>query len=70
MSKVKKRMFEEMTGRKKCRTVANEKCGRREYIREINGGTIEDVIKIILHMQKLKANYGRKGFDNRCPMCQ
>ena len=31
---------------------------------------MKDVIKIRLHMWELKANNGKKGLDNRCPMCQ
>ena len=63
-------MSEEMAGRTKCRTIENDKWGRKEYIKERNSGTIKDIIKIRLHMWELKANYERKGLDNRCPMCQ
>ena len=59
-----------MTGRTKCRTIENDKWGRKEHIKESNSGTIEDIIKIRSHMWELKANYGRKGLDNRYPMCQ
>ena len=70
ISKVKKRMNEEMAGRRKCRTIENNKWGRKEYIEESNIGTIKDIIKIRLHMWELKANYEKKGLDNRYPMCQ
>ena len=70
ISKVKKRMREEMTGRGKCRTIENDKWGRKEYLKESNSGTIKDIIKIRLHMWKLKPSYGKKSLDNRCPMCQ
>ena len=63
-------MSEEMAARTKCRTIENDKWGRKEYIKESNSGTIKDIIKIRLHMWELKANYERKGLDNRCPMCQ
>ena len=63
-------MREEMAGRGKCRTIENDKWGRKEHLKESNSGTIKDIIKIRLHMWKLKANYGKKGLDNRCPMCQ
>ena len=59
-----------MAGRTKCRTIENDKRGRKEYIKESNSGTIKDIIKIRLHMWKLKANDRRKGLDNRRPMCQ
>ena len=39
-------------------------------MKETNSGTIKDITKIRLHMWELKANYGRKRLDNRCPMCQ
>ena len=70
ISKVKKRMSEEMAERTKCRTIENDKWGRKEYMNESNSGTIKDIIKIILHVWELKANCGKKGFDNRCPMCR
>ena len=70
ISKVKKRMTEEMAGRTKCQTIENDKWGRKEYIKESNSGTIKDIIKVRLHMRELKANYGGKSLDNRCPMCQ
>ena len=54
-------MIEEKAGRANCRTIENDSCGRKEYIKEINSGTIKDIIKIRLHMWKLNANYGRKG---------
>ena len=69
ISKVKKRMSEEMAGRTKCQAIENDKWGRKEYIKESNSGTIKDIINIRLHMWKLKANYGRKGLGIRCPMC-
>ena len=68
--KGKKRMTEEMAGRTKCQTIENDKWGRKEYIKESNSGTIKDIIKVRLHMRELKANYGGKSLDNRCPMCQ
>ena len=69
ISKVKKRIIEEMTGRTKCRTIENDKWERKECIKESNSVTIKDVIRIRLHMWKLKANYGGKGLDNRCLIC-
>ena len=63
-------MIEEMAERTKCRTIENDKWKRKEYIKESNSGIIKDIIWIRLHMWELKANYGRKGLDNRCPMCQ
>ena len=68
ISKVKKRMNEEMAGRRKCQTIENNKWGRKEYIKESNIGTIKDIIKIRLHMWELNPNCGKKGLDNRCPM--
>ena len=50
-----------MAGRRKCRTVENDKWRRKEYIKESNSGTIKDVIQIRLHISKEKANYGRNG---------
>ena len=63
-------MIEEMAGTAKCWTIENDKWGRKEYIKESNSGKIKDIIKIRLHMWELKANYGRKGLINRCPICQ
>ena len=63
-------MSEEMAGRTKCRTIENYKWGRKEYIKESRSGTIKDKIEIRLHMWEVKANYGMKGLDSRCPMCQ
>ena len=68
--KIKNRMIEEMAGRKKCQTIENDKWRRKEYVKESNSGTIKDMIKIRLHIGELKANYGRKGLGNRCPMHQ
>ena len=63
-----------MAGRRKCRTVENDKWRRKEYIKESNSGTIKDVIKIRLHISKEKANYGRNGRlclpVQQMPMCQ
>ena len=70
ISKVKNRMSQEIAGRTKCRAIENDKWERMEYIKESNSGTIKDIIKIRLHMWKLKANCGRKGLDNRCLMCR
>ena len=50
-----------MAGRRKYRTVENDKWRRKEYIKESNSGTIKDVIQIRLHISKEKANYGRNG---------
>ena len=59
ISKVKKRMSEEMsnnrkvkwqTGKTKCQAIENDKLGRKEYIKQNNSGTIKDIIKIRLHM--------------------
>ena len=50
--------------------VENVTWERKEYIKESDNRTLKDVIKIRLRMQELKANYGRKGLRNRCPMCQ
>ena len=55
-----------MGGRKKCRTMENDKCERKRYIEVSNSGAIKVIIKIRLHMWHLKANYGRKDLDNRC----
>ena len=63
-------MKDKMTGRTKCRAIENDKRERKEYIKESNSGTIKDIVKITSHMQEVKANYGRKGPDNRCPICQ
>ena len=63
-------MIEKMVERTKCWAIENDKWGRREYIKESNCGTIKDTIKIRLLMWELKANYGRKGLNNRCAMCQ
>ena len=63
-------MIEEIAGRTKCGTIENDKWGRKEYRKESNSGTIKDIIKIRLHMWELEANYGQKGLDNRCPVCQ
>ena len=63
-------MIEEMTGRKKCWALENDKWGRKEHIKQSNGETIKNGIKIRLHMWELKPNYGRKGLNKRCPMCQ
>ena len=70
ISKVKRRMKEEMEGRTKCGAIENDKGRRKECIKESNSGTIKDIMKIRLHMWEVKANYGRKGPDSRCPMCQ
>ena len=70
ISKAKNRMSEEMAGRTKCRTIENYKWGRKEYIKESRSGTIKDKIEIRLHMWEVKANYGRKDLDSRCPMYQ
>ena len=43
---------------------------KKGYIKENNSGTIKDIIKIRLHMWDVKANYRRKGLDNRYPLCQ
>ena len=67
---VKKRMSQEIAGRAKCQTIENDKQGRKEYIKASTSGTIKDIIKIRLHMWDLKADYGRKDLDNRCPKCQ
>ena len=69
ISKVKKRMIEEMAGRTKCRTIENDKWARKEYIEESNSGTIKDTVKIRLQMWELKANNKRKVLDSGCPMC-
>ena len=59
-----------MAVRKKCRTIENDKWGRKEYIKRNNSGTIQDIIKTKLHMWEVKANYEREGLDSRCLMCQ
>ena len=43
-------MSEEMAGITKCRTIENDKWGRKEQIKESRTGTIKDKIKIRLHM--------------------
>ena len=50
ISKVKKRISEEVAGRTKFWTIENDKQGRKKYIKESNSGTIKDIIKIRLHM--------------------
>ena len=70
ISKLKKRMSEEMEGKAKCRAIENYNWGRKEYMKDSNSGTIKDIIKIRLHMCEVKANYGRKDLDSRCPMRQ
>ena len=63
-------MSEEMAGKRKCRAIENYKWGRKEYMKDSNSGTIKDIIKIRLHLREVKANYGRKDLDSRCPMRQ
>ena len=59
-----------MVGRTECRAIENDNWGIKEYKEENNSGTIKDINKIRFNMWELKANYyGRKGFDNKCPMC-
>ena len=70
ISNVKKRMIEEMERSTKCRAIENDRLGKKEYIKWSNSGTIKDISKIRLHMWELKANYAKKGLDNRCPACQ
>ena len=70
ISKTKKRIIEEMSRRTKCRTVENDMWERKKYIKESNIGTIKDVIKIRLHVWEFKVNYGRKGLEEKCPICQ
>ena len=70
ISKAKKRIIEEMSRRTKCRIVENDVWERKKYIKESIIGTIKDVIKIRLHVWKFKANYGRKGLEEKCPICQ
>ena len=42
ISKVKKRMSEEMAKRTNCSTMENDKWERKEYIKESNSGTIKE----------------------------
>ena len=63
-------MIEEMARRAQCREIENGKWERKEYLKETYIETIKDIIKTRLHMWELKANYGRKGLENRWPMCQ
>ena len=63
-------MIEEMRGRIKCWTLEKDKWGRDEYVKESKTGTTKHGLKIRLHELELKAIYGGKGLDNRCPMCQ
>ena len=50
ISKVKKRMIGEMAGRTKFRAIENDKCGKKEYIKESNIATIRYITKIKLHV--------------------
>ena len=44
--------------------------GKKGIHKKSTSGTIKDIVKIRLHMWGLKANYGKKGLDIRCPICQ
>ena len=44
--------------------------GKKRIHQISNSGAIKDVIKIRLYTWEFRANYGKKGLDNRCPMCQ
>ena len=42
---------------------------RKEYIAASDSHLVKDIVKIRLHMWKLKKNYPREGEDMKCPIC-
>ena len=50
ISKIKKRMSEEMAERTKWRAIENDIWGGNEHIKESNSGTFKNIIKIRLHI--------------------
>ena len=59
-NKIQERVEREMENKTKQRKVREDKWGRKEYIATCDSDLVKDIIKIRLHMWKLKKNYPRK----------
>ena len=67
---IRKRMKEDMQEKTKYRTIQNDKWERKQYIKQCEGNTIKDVMKIRLHMRNTKCSYKRNESDTTCSLCR
>ena len=68
-NQIQERVEKEMENKTKLRTVREDKWERKEYITTCDGDLVKDIIKIRLHMWKMKKNYPGEKEDKRCPIC-
>ena len=69
-NKVQERVEKEIENKTKIRTVREYKWERKEYVATCDSDLVKDIIKIRLHMWKLKKNYPREEEDMECPICK
>ena len=60
------RLWEEMRDNTKSRTIKDDKRGRKKCIGQCKGDTVNDIIKIRLHVWDLKKNYMK---EEEHPLC-
>ena len=53
----------------KMRTALQSNFGRKRYIRELTINDVTSVMKMRLHMTRLRANYKEKGTERTCRLC-
>ena len=53
---IEERTQQEMANKRKARTIVEDKWERKKYLQECDSDTIQDVIKIRLHMQQVNCN--------------
>ena len=58
-----------MENKTKLRIVKEDKRKRKEYIVRCDSDLVKDIVKIRLHMYKLKKNHPREKEDMKCPIC-
>ena len=64
------RTKQDMANKAKARTIVEDKWERKKYLQECDSDTIEDVVKIRLHMWQGNCNCKRDNIDTKCPLCK
>ena len=59
-----------MINKTEARTIIKDKWGRKKYLQEYDSDTIEDVIKIRLHVWQVTCNYKKDNTDTKYPFCK
>ena len=67
---IEERTKQEIANKTKARTIVEDKWERKKYLQECDSDTIEDVLKIRLHMWQVNCNCKRDNTDTKCPLCK